>query len=96
MVIVIKMTKMVQVSDGIYETLMLYKGGLMAMTKKAVTFDDVIAYEFNKANHLTQIISRLVREFPEERDRVEKIAKELNAYEYIKAIVEFVGKHTKK
>ena len=80
------MPKMIQVSDGCYETLMIHKAALMAATKKSVTFDDVIAHEINRANHLAQIMSRLVHTFPEERERIEKIAKELDAYEDVKEI----------
>ena len=89
------MAKVVQVSDEIYDTLMLHKGMMMVVTKKAITFDHVIAYEFNKANHLTQLISRLVRDFPEERERIGKIAKELEVYADVEGILSTIGK-TKK
>lgn len=92
----IEMVKMVQVSDECYGHLMFWKGILMTATKRAVTFDDVIANEFNKANHLGQIISRLIRKFPEERERIAEIAKETNAYEDVKAIIETVGKSPPK
>jgi len=49
-----------------------------------------------RANHLAQIMSRLVHTFPEERERIEKIAKELDAYEDVKAIIETAGNHPKE
>lgn len=87
------MAKLIQVSDAMYQSLMMYKGEMMAATKKAVTFDAVIAHEFTKANHLGIIISRLVQSYPEERERIVQIAEETESYEYIKAMVEITGKH---
>jgi hypothetical protein len=60
------------------------------------TFADVITEEINKGNALIVLVSRLVREFPEERERIAKITKEEDSYEYVKGIVEIVGKQSKE
>jgi hypothetical protein len=83
-----KSVKMIQVSGVVYERLMIYKAVLMRKTKKEVTFNQVIEEEFNKTNHLTQLIHRLVYEFPETREKVEEAAKLVNAQEHLKAIIE--------
>jgi predicted CopG family antitoxin len=87
---VIKMAKMVQVSDEIYKTLMLHKGLLMVDRKTSVTFDDVIAHEVNKANGLGQVLSQLVRSNPELAEKIKTIAVEQENYEYVRGIVEKV------
>jgi len=60
------------------------------------TFADVIIEKINKANSLGVLVSRLVRDYPEERERIAKIAIEEDSYEYVKGIVENVGKKPKE
>lgn len=83
-----KTAKMVQVSNEIYDLLTLYKGMLITQRKISVTFNDVIAAEFNKANALNQLIAKLIIEYPEETERIAKASKDLDIYEYVEAILE--------
>jgi predicted CopG family antitoxin len=56
------------------------------------SFADVITNIYNEKNHLAQIISMLVRKYPDIRSKVKETAEELNVYEDVKTIVEIVGK----
>ena len=92
--LVIKMVKMVQVSDEIYETLMLYKGMLMTIRKMATTFDDVIAAEINKANHFAQLMSMLIRTHPECKVAIEETAKTMGE-EYFALVKPMLSRKSK-
>jgi hypothetical protein len=89
------MIQEIQVHPELYEYLSLMRQASGLLKKQDVTFADIIANEINKANGLTAVISRLVREFPDERERITQIAKDTEEYEYVKPIVECIGKNSK-
>jgi len=90
-IIVIKLPKMIQVSDELYEALVLGKAELMLETKKEETFHNVVAMYANGRNHLRQILSHLVRKYPDVRPKLEKTAKALGYYDEIKGIIGITG-----
>ena len=86
-------SKNIVVHGGLYKHLLLAKAGLLVKGKEPATFENAIIEYVNKANQLGQLISILMRTYPETKPWIVELSKDVSPelYERMNGIAKVIG-----